>query len=351
MLLLRVLLLFGLLSLSATLSAQQSSEATGATCADGIDNDGDGLIDCDDPDCGNLATLLDGCTICPGGSSFGDVMLDIFHGCAAEDTDYIDDNLDGIIGTNDTPHTYSNQPTFVFLGAGGHIDIGFTDNLLTTSGDAADDLAVFEFGTYVETYEVYIRPHDSATFEVLANSDLIQDGDYFFVAVSEGGADTFDLDAVLPGYNPGELLFDAVRVRDVLGDFGDCEGENPGADIDAICAMSSVDPLPPPVVVAPGGPVVVPTLIVPGSLLLGGAITIGSMNGLKPIKIKIKIRNRWGELVYEADDLPVEGSRVSWWDGTDRTNRSALSDIYIYQLSYEMDGRRFAERGRIMVVR
>ena len=28
-----------------------NDDATGATCFDGIDNDGDGLGDCDDPDC------------------------------------------------------------------------------------------------------------------------------------------------------------------------------------------------------------------------------------------------------------------------------------------------------------
>jgi hypothetical protein len=53
-----------------------------------------------------------------------------------------------------------------------------------------------------------------------------------------GSTSSFDIDAIMPGYPAETLLFDAIEVRDVVTDF--CWGGTPGADIDAVCALSSI---------------------------------------------------------------------------------------------------------------
>ncbi len=56
-------------SLNGNLGAN-SSNSTETNCYDLIDNDGDGLIDCQDPDCEGLPCMPDGLSIC----HYGDCM-------------------------------------------------------------------------------------------------------------------------------------------------------------------------------------------------------------------------------------------------------------------------------------
>ena len=51
-------------SLNVNSSVNNSSNSTETNCYDGLDNDGDGLIDCQDPDCEGLPCMPDGLSIC-----------------------------------------------------------------------------------------------------------------------------------------------------------------------------------------------------------------------------------------------------------------------------------------------
>jgi hypothetical protein len=69
----------------------EESENTALTCSDGIDNDGDGLIDCEEPECQGLSNDQ-GCTTCFGdGLSFADAVLAYTNTCPNNtNTDSID---------------------------------------------------------------------------------------------------------------------------------------------------------------------------------------------------------------------------------------------------------------------
>jgi gliding motility-associated-like protein len=69
------------------------------------------------------------------------------------------------------------------------------------------------------------------------------DGDgYFTVGVIEGSTTGLDIDAILPGFANGDLRFDAIQLRDDQ-DGSNCSGPTTGADIDAVCAISSMPPV------------------------------------------------------------------------------------------------------------
>lgn len=113
----------------------------------------------------------------------------------------------------------------------GFVTIQFTDNSLTTSGNADADLFVFEIGGAVERYTVEISKDNSS---------------WITVATIIGQPSTIDIDAVL-GVNPGDK-FSFVRVTDATG--GASSGSPfGGPDIDAIGAISSAAPVPPPAVI------------------------------------------------------------------------------------------------------
>jgi len=220
-----VFLVFLLLCISTI----YSQENTALLCADGIDNDGDGLIDCEDLDCISIPT--DGCLTCSNRLSFADVVFDYESGCAVSDV-----FPDGALGVSDYNGFVTDEPEFVFLGEGGFIKLGFTDNLLSNSGDNQDDIFIFEVGTLVEPLELLVRPEDILTELELISNGLIDYGDGYYKLIDLGGAtSSIDIDAVLPGYAQGELLFDAVQLIDILD--RPCTGATPGADIDAVCAL------------------------------------------------------------------------------------------------------------------
>ncbi len=108
----------------------------------------------------------------------------------------------------------------VSLGNGGRLVVEFTDNILAGSGNAFPDLAVIEVGVS-EQVAVEVSP-DGVTYTAVGRID--------------GFNRTIDLDAY--GFNArSRLRF--VRLTDVLND-GLNTGDNVGADIDAVGALSSV---------------------------------------------------------------------------------------------------------------
>ncbi len=108
----------------------------------------------------------------------------------------------------------------VSLGEGGTLTLAFTDNLLTGSGDDAEDLWVFEVGTLVE----------SLFLEISA------DGlNWFALGQISGAVSGVDIDAF--GFGP-EDAFSFVKLRDDPTQTG-TNGPQLGADIDAVGAIST----------------------------------------------------------------------------------------------------------------
>ena len=235
------LLIAMLMLLGGSALAQENSAAA---CADGIDNDGDGLIDCEDGDC--VALPNNGCSTCSDGRSFADVVISYEPGCFIRDP-----SPQGALGSAD----YNGSPLalgqFCFLGDGGKLKLGFTNNLLTNSGDGAGDVFVFEIGGAIENCDISLRPEDAATETALIAAGITDpdgDGYYYFDYIS-GATTALDIDAFVPGLAAETLLFNAIEIRDIP-DRG-CTGLTPGADIDAVCALSLV--LPPDCAGTPGG--------------------------------------------------------------------------------------------------
>jgi hypothetical protein len=112
---------------------------------------------------------------------------------------------------------------YVSLGAGGTLTLHFTDNYLTGSDSAADDLWIFEIGQAVEATSV----------------ELSKNGTTWFSVGNVGGATSgVDLDSF--GYGSADQ-FSYVR----LTDLGQTSGYSAGADIDAVGAISTVRQTPP----------------------------------------------------------------------------------------------------------
>ena len=210
-----------------------SQENTSITCSDGIDNDGDGQVDCLDSECQSLPS--NGCLICTEGISFADTLLEYTSGCPNPDPD-----PSGALGVSDWTGATTNEPEFVSLGQGGILKMGFTNNVLTNSGDPQEDLWVFEVGPAVESSDLALRPADIFTedqLDLFGIIDVNADG-YYEIGNISGSTSGFDIDGLLPGYSAGELKFDAIEIKDV--DDGSCSGTTAGADIDAVCALSSL---------------------------------------------------------------------------------------------------------------
>ena len=114
--------------------------------------------------------------------------------------------------------------TAVSLGVGGVLILQFTDNSLTTSGDATPDLHVFEIGGVIELMNIQIST-DNVTYIDLG--DLL------------GQPTSIDIDAVA-GVVAG-TFYSFVKISDIPpNQSGSPFGE---ADIDAVGAISSAPPV------------------------------------------------------------------------------------------------------------
>lgn len=219
-------ILFLGLILSLQLSAQENNPLT---CADGLDNDGNNLIDCEDPACQSLS--LNGCAKCfNDGLSFADIAIEYVPGCPLINPK----NSDPVkaLGAFDSLQ-------YLSLGEGGFVKLGFTNNILTNSGDSLPDLWIFEVGGRIEASDLELKPVDNFTKTELQKMnipDIDLDG-YYEIGTVGGSISGFDIDGVLAGYVLGELKFDAVKIKDVKDD--KCSPGSPGADISAICALQS----------------------------------------------------------------------------------------------------------------
>ena len=170
-------------------------------------------------------TTYSGVTFPDGDISFADIVISYTPG--------------GDVGS---PHNDPNRSlgapngAFTSLGDGGTLIVQFTDNSLTTSGDSAADLYIFEVGGVVEVFNVAIS-QNLTTWIDLGNLS--------------GQPTSIDIDAVV-GVVPF-AQYSYVRLIDVgPNQSGSPFGE---ADIDAIGAISSAPPA---------------NLPVPGALLLLG---------------------------------------------------------------------------------
>lgn len=187
------------------------------------------------------AEIIGGIDFPAGNVSFADVVLQYNNlysgGPAPTDPDFLD------------PTQALGAPNYVApigsvtLGRGGLIELAFTDNLLTNSGDALDDLHVFEIGGDVEDTFVAIKPTPETLPLLNPALDTNNDG-YFEIGKVFGATSSIDIDAFFPGFLPGQLSFNAVQLIDDPNE-GQSSGDTVGADIDAVGAIAS-SPIPTP---------------------------------------------------------------------------------------------------------
>lgn len=132
--------------------------------------------------------------------------------------------------------------TNVSLGQGGKLTLGFTDNVLTNSATAKNDLWIFEVGPDVESTFVYVHPTPDT--KPLLSPALDPDGDgYYAVGEIKGSTRGVDIDKAIPGFAPGKLRFDAILMIDDPNQ-GDGSPGTPGADINAVGAITSSSVVP-----------------------------------------------------------------------------------------------------------
>jgi hypothetical protein len=165
---------------------------------------------------GNASAALisyDGVTFPDGDISFADRVITFAPG---SDVGAPHDNGDLALGPPDGAH--------LSIGDGGQVILQFTDNSLTTSGDDAEDLWIFEVGNVVEVFNVAIS---------------VDNENYVDLGSLSGQPTGIDIDAV-SGVIPG-TRYSFVRLTDAGGNqTGSPFGE---ADIDAVGAISSAPPV------------------------------------------------------------------------------------------------------------
>lgn len=160
-----------------------------------------------------MPTTYSGVTFPDGDISFADEVVDFSPG---GDVGPPHNNENLVLGAPDGNH--------LSLGDDGSLVVRFTDNSLTTSGDSADDLFIFEVGSRVEIFNVAIS-QDGSTWIDLGDLD--------------GQPTGIDIDAVAGVLPFAQYSF--VRLTDVgISQTGFPFGE---ADIDAIGAISSAPPV------------------------------------------------------------------------------------------------------------
>ena len=217
-----------------------------------------------------IPTTYDGITFPGGDVSFADSVIrydntyggGLGSGAAPTNVNFLDP--DAALGAPDYPDTAAPGTGSVSLGSGGLIQLLFSDNLLTNSGDNNNDLHVFEIGPDVENTFVAIRPTaDTLSLFAGSFSGLVINDGFFGIGKVFGATSSIDIDSIFGGFAAGQLTFDAVQLIDEKSE-GQSSGLTVGADIDAVGAIFSA----PPVVKVPE----------PGSLaLLAGGLLLSSL--------------------------------------------------------------------------
>ena len=160
-----------------------------------------------------MPTTYSGITFPDGDISFADEVISFNPGpdvAAPHD----DQNL--VLGAPDGSH--------ISLGENGSIIVRFSDNSLTTSGDATADLHIFEVGARVEVFNIAI------------SQDLVN---WIDLGDLSGQPTSIDIDAVTGVVQFAQYSY--VRLTDVdPNQTGSPFGE---ADIDTIGAISSAPPV------------------------------------------------------------------------------------------------------------
>lgn len=123
----------------------------------------------------------------------------------------------------------------VSLGQGGLIELRFVDNYVFNSGDSADDVFFQEVGPDDENVYVGLHP-TGATLALIGTLGGDTNGDGYIEFGSASSA--IDIDQLYPGFDAGELRFDAIQLIDVFSQ-GNLNGNTVGADIDAVWGLST----------------------------------------------------------------------------------------------------------------
>ncbi|MGB0580766.1 MAG: immunoglobulin domain-containing protein [Limisphaerales bacterium] len=164
--------------------------------------------------------LFGGVNLAQGVASFADRVVVRGNGTVRPSATYDDPNQ--VIGFSDEG---APGVQHMSLGRGGSVTVQFTDNVLTGSGDSSTDLWIYEVGPLVERMLV----------------EVSKDGTNFLsVGAVSGQPGGIDLDAFGFGFND-QFFF--VRVTDDPNS-GSHGSPTPGADVDAIAAVTSVAPDP-----------------------------------------------------------------------------------------------------------
>jgi hypothetical protein len=157
-----------------------------------------------------------------GISSFADQVVNFIPG---PNTIAPFNNPAGSIGAPDFTGV-GDGSTYVALGWGGTLILRFLDNSLTTSGNSDFDLWVFEIGPAVEPTDVYISKNGT---------------DWTSVGAVAGATRGVDIDAFI---GLGITLWDQYSyVKLVDKNLHLSSSPYGGADIDAVGAISSTDPV------------------------------------------------------------------------------------------------------------
>lgn len=175
------------------------------------------------------ATVIGGVDFPDGAISFVDNVVSFTPGPDVAGP-YLD--ASNVLGTPDYtgPDGY-NSDGAIALGDGGVLIAEFVDNSLTTSGDAAADLWIFEIGGVVEAFSVAI------------STDLVHWIELGSLSGQPTGIDIDPIAGVVAGTQYRYVrLSDNPALNQTNSPFGE-------ADIDAIGAISSAPPAPVP---APG---------------------------------------------------------------------------------------------------
>jgi len=220
-----------------------SEENTASTCSDGIDNDGDGLVDCEEPECDNIIPAYNdnSCVPCMlNPTSFAD-SISVFE---TECSFY--QNLNEILGPPDAGS--GNVSRMLSLGPEGRAVIHFTDNLLVNSGNSAPDIYVFESGSAPEIYKVALKPFDQQTLtNIESRGFLPNENGFYLLGEVRGQPSSIDIDSLFLGFSYNQIKFDAVEIVGVLStentSWDSCSNNYAGSDIDAVCALTSIIPI------------------------------------------------------------------------------------------------------------